>query len=212
MQFANGSGSDPNTAANLINQGFGNIRFTNPLNFDQRHQIQAAVDYRFGGKVSGRPYTGPKIREIDILADAGASLVVQAGSGKPYNKRDIRNDYLIGSINGSRMPWSNTINIRFDKDMKFQIGGKGDDGDKKDVYLNVYFDISNILNTANVRGVHSWTGNPDDDGYLHHADSQTAIENQYDEAAYRNYYAMYINYPWNYSRPRTILMGAMINF
>ncbi|MBU0763215.1 MAG: TonB-dependent receptor, partial [Bacteroidetes bacterium] len=170
------------------------------------------VDFRFGGNVSGRSYTGPNWFGKDILANTGANFTIQAGSGRPYSRRNINNDYLIGSINGSRMPWSKTINVRFDRDFLVKLKGKDEVNNKK-FYLNVYLDIFNILNTANVRGVSAYTGNPDDDGFLTAAKYQEAIAQQHDEAAYRNYYAMYnYNYPWNYSRPRTIQLGAIVSF
>lgn len=213
LQFANGTGSDPNTAINLIRQGLPNIRFTNPLDIDQRHRVQVVVDFRFGGDVSQRPYNGPKLFGRDILQNTGANFVVQAGSGKPYSKRDIYSNNLKGSVNGSRMPWSKSVNMRIDRDFILTLGNAEEEGSKgRELSLNVYLDILNVLNTKNIYGVYSKTGNPDDDGYLDAAKNQIAISQQVDEIAYRNYYWMQMNYPFMYSMPRTIQLGLSLSF
>jgi hypothetical protein len=69
-----------------------------------------------------------------------------------------------------------------------------------------------LMNTKNVIDVYSYTGNPDDDGFLNFADYQTEISTQNNEEAYRNYYAMYINTPYSYSLPRTIRLGVQFSF
>ena len=78
--------------------------------------------------------------------------------------------------------------------------------------MNVYLEVSNLLNTKNVINVHPYTGNPEDNGYLNYSDYQDAIATQNDEEAYRNYYAMFYNYPSNYSLPRQIRLGVQFNF
>jgi len=76
----------------------------------------------------------------------------------------------------------------------------------------VYLDISNLLNSKNVLNVYNYTGNPDDDGVLNFSELQTQINTQNDVEAYRNYYAMIINSPYNYSLPRTIRLGVQFSF
>ncbi|MDP4268100.1 MAG: TonB-dependent receptor, partial [Bacteroidota bacterium] len=56
MQFADGTGSNAASAASLIATGQPNLRTTNPLNYDRRHNISIVVDYRFDG---GKDYNGP---------------------------------------------------------------------------------------------------------------------------------------------------------
>jgi hypothetical protein len=103
--------------------------------------------------------------------------------------------------------------MRLDRDIKVKLADKKDEGSKEKYgYINVYLEVSNLLNAKNVIGVYEYTGNPDDDGFLNFADYQTAIGTQNDEEAYRNYYAMYINSPYNYSLPRTIRLGVQFTF
>lgn len=214
LQFANGTGSSFESGAAIIKSDKPNLRTTIPLDFDQRNNFAITVDYRYGGKVSGTPYNGPKIGGKSIFANTGVNFVVNAGSGSPYTKRNRPNaGTVVGSLNGSRKPWRTSINMRLDRDIKVKLADKKDEGSKEKYgYINVYLEVSNLLNAKNVIGVYEYTGNPDDDGFLNFADYQTAIGTQNDEEAYRNYYAMYINSPYNYSLPRTIRLGVQFTF
>ena len=92
--------------------------------------------------------------------------------------------------------------------MKF---GKGDDK-KKSANLNVYLLVNNVLNTRNIVNVYRATGNPDDDGYLNAAQYQAGIQSQNDEASFRYLYALKADNPYNYGMPRTIRIGAKLDF
>ena len=72
--------------------------------------------------------------------------------------------------------------------------------------------FTNIFNTKNVTGVWRATGNPDDDGYLAAPEYQANINEQTDPAAYRDLYASKVDNPNNYARPRTIRLGARLDF
>ena len=72
LQFADGTGSDPNAAARLIATDQPNLRTIYPYNYDQRHQIIVASDYRYG---SGKNYNGPRIAGKEIFKNTGANLV-----------------------------------------------------------------------------------------------------------------------------------------
>lgn len=205
LQFANGTGSNAETSKALIQTGQPNLRTTIPLDFDQRHAITGNIDYRFA---SGPAYNGPKWFGTDFLQNTGANFTINYGTGSPYSKRDINTNYLVGSLNGSRKPSRFTINARFDKDIAIKYGNEKN----KTAALNIYLEINNLLNNKAVLNVYSTTGNPDDDGYLTAAKNQALINAQHDPDAYRNYYAMYINYPYNYSFARTIRLGLMFSF
>ncbi len=214
LQFANGTGSSFESGAAIVKSDKPNLRTTIPLDFDQRHNMAITVDYRYGGKVSGTPYNGPKIGGKSILANTGINFVINSGSGSPYTKRNKPSSgTVVGSLNGSRKPWRTSINMRADRDIKIQLADKKEDGTKEKYgYLNVYLEISNLMNSKNVLNVYSYTGNPGDDGFLNFADYQTQIATQNDVESYRNYYAMYINSPYNYTLPRTIKLGVQFNF
>jgi len=208
LQFAKGTGSDINTAYNLIVKGFPNLRTIYPLNFDSRHQISVVVDYRFS---EGKDYNGPKIAGKDILANAGVNITFMAGSGTPYSTREMGTGYLIGKLNGNNLPWTSTVGLRVDKDFGIKIGTDSEGKDKKGI-LNVYLDVSNLLNTLNINSVYSQTGNPDDNGYLTYGPNQTAISQMPSPRAYREVYSILINHPGNYRLPRTARIGVLFSF
>ena len=79
-------------------------------------------------------------------------------------------------------------------------------------FLNVYVRVTNLLNQFNILNVYRATGNWDDDGYLAAASSQSSIQNQIDEQAFRDYYSMKIQNPYNISSPRTIRLGVKFDF
>lgn len=214
LQFANGTGSSFESGAAIVMSNKPNLRTTLPLDFDQRHNMAITVDYRYGGKVSGTAYSGPKIGGKSILANTGINLVINSGSGSPYTKRSKpSNGVVIGSLNGSRKPWRTSISMRADRDIRVKLAEKKEDGTKEKYgYLNVYLEISNLLNSQNTINVYSYTGNANDDGFLNYADYQTQISTQNSVESYRNYYAMYINSPYNYSLPRTIKLGVQFSF
>lgn len=227
LQFADGTGSSIETGVNLVNAGFDNLRVIQPLDFDQRHNIVLSLDYRFA---SGKNYNGPKTitkggKTINWLQNFGANAIIRAGSGNPYSRQSnaqstatnntftTGNGFMEGSINGSNRPWQFRIDARIDKDVtikwtKAKEGGKP----AKTSNLNIYVDIQNLLNTQNILGVYRKTGNPADDGYLNAAEFQPTISTQTDEQSFRDLYAVKVNYPYNYSRPRRVRIGLMLNF
>lgn len=221
LQFAEGTGSSPNTAAALVNAGLPNLRTIFPLNWDRRHAFNIVLDYRFG---EGKNYNGPtstkpikgtdQVKTTQWLKNTGLNLTLSGGSGTPYTKSEnIIGVYaggggyvLDGTINGSRLPWQFRIDGRLDRDI--------DISKKKDskTYLNVYLQVLNLLNTKNIISVYPATGSPDDDGYLTAPEWQSNIEASIDPQAYRDLYALRMNSPFNFSTPRQIRLGVIFNF
>ena len=222
LQFAEGSGSNANSGANLSGSDQPNLRITLPLDYDQRHNIVLNFDYRFG---EGRDYKGPQfnrkkkdaVQTVQLLQNVGANLIFRIGSGTPYT-RDIAaspiggRSQINGSINGSNMPWQFRTDFRLDKNIAL-TWGKKDSDNKKTANLNIYLQVLNLLNTRNVLGVYNYTGNPDDDGYLTSAQGQLYMNNNPSTAAsFADQYSIYINNPNNYARPRTIRIGVLLDF
>ncbi len=215
LQFANGTGSDPETSSALIRSGQPNLRNLIPLDADQRHAVQMNIDFRYG---EGTEYNGPVINGIQILKNAGFNITMNGGSGTPYSRSSKISpltsvvNSLQGSLNGSRLPWSFRMDGRLDKDFTLAVG-KDAKGNKKEYFLNVYLQVLNILNTQNIMGVYAATGNPDDDGYLAAAEYQSQINAQLpSSASYIDMYSIRVNSPYNYSSPRMIRVGVGINF
>jgi len=221
LQFADGTGSGATEAQNLVSNGQPNLRTTVPMDFDQRHSIVCNVDYRFG---SGSNYNGPIFttkggKEVKWLDNVGANMVIRAGSGTPYTRQSNitpeaqfgvqKRQVLDGSVNGSRLPWQVRMDLRIDKNVDLSWGS-GDN--KKMANLNIYLQVLNVLNTKNVLSVYRYTGNADDDGYLYAAETQNSIAGQNSEQSFRDLYTIKINNPSNYSIPRRIRLGVMLDF
>ena len=215
LQFADGTGSNATTAQGLINAGLPNLRNIFPYDFDQRHAFNVTFDYRYG---EGENYNGPVIGNTRILENTGLNIFTNINSGSPYSAQTFITDEgignlnagLSGTLNGSRLPWTYRLDIQLDKTFNIEFGS--DENKKKMTFLNVYVRVTNLFNQFNILGVYRATGNWDDDGYLAAAASQTSIQNQIDEQAFRDYYAMKVQNPFNISVPRTIRLGVKFDF
>ncbi|HHW58611.1 MAG: TonB-dependent receptor [Bacteroidales bacterium] len=228
LQFAEGTGSSATSGYNLISTGQPNLRTIYPLDYDQRHAFSVVFDFRYG---SGKNYNGPvikrkkeengeiKVKETRVLENFGINVQFLGGSGTPYSRSSNvvsallgGGQYiLLGSINGSRMPWSFTVNLRIDKEFYINVGKKSENSNKK-MYLDVYLEVLNLLNTKNIIAVYRATGNPDDDGYLSAPEYQAGIQAQLDEQAFRDLYRIAVDSPYNYSLPRRLRLGVQIGF
>ncbi|CAG0986259.1 MAG: TonB-dependent receptor plug domain-containing protein [Bacteroidetes bacterium] len=218
LQFADGTGSDATTSLNLVNSGQPNLRTIFPLSFDQRHAFTGVLDYRFAG---GKNYNGPVIGGKEIFADAGANFSFRMGSGTPYTKQSNiipyglysqGNTQTVGSLNGSRLPWIYTVDLKVDKNLDLQLGKAKEGEEVKMAALNVYIQVLNLLNTKNVLSVYPTTGNPDDDSYLNDPRYEPFISSQNDEQSFRDLYSLKLQNPGYFSLPRRVRLGVVLNF
>ncbi|MBM3449124.1 MAG: hypothetical protein FJX90_08470 [Bacteroidetes bacterium] len=214
LQFADGTGSTTQTQLALIAAGLPNLRTVSPFNYDQRHRIVMTVDYRFG---EGKEYNGPVWFGKQIFASTGANFIANLGSGTPYTAQVLPTPITgelspttAGGINSARLPWQFTVDLNLDKNIPLTFGKEGDK--KKAANLNVYLWVNNLLNTRNIISVYRFTGTPDDDGYLAAAQFQNFINAQNSPEAFRNYYSMYVNNPYNLGSPRQIRLGVRFDF
>ena len=213
LQFADGTGSSATSGASLVNTGQPNLRTTIPLSYDQRHAISASVDYHYG---AGKDYDGPVWFGAKVFENAGANIMLSAGSGTPYSRQSNItqeaasgiNDRstLEGSINGSRLPWQFRMNAKVNKEFEIKWS------DKKSSHLNVYVQVQNLLNARNIISVYRATGNPEDDGYLTSSAAQNAIDAKNDADAFRYLYSLAVNNPSHYSLPRMWRAGISLQF
>lgn len=185
----------------------GNIRTLFPLNFDERHRIVTSIDYRYG---AGKRYTGPQWFGKDVFADAGLNLQAIAVSGRPYSARfeptELGGIGTQGQLNGSRLPWNFTLNLRIDKN--FKVG--------KNLDMNAYLRVSNVLDRRNTIQVYSASGQAATDGFLN---STRGLQQRASiEGSLREYSAYVASYQWRvlnpnfFSLPRRIFLGASVNF
>jgi hypothetical protein len=220
LQFAEGSGSNANSGANLAQSGQPNLRVLQALDFDQRHSFILNYDYRFGAK---KDYKGPtfktkKGKTVQWLEDVGFNMAFYVGSGTPYTRWSTPTalngngrSSITGQINGSYKPWNFRANLRIDKNIPLTFG-KEDSDNRRTGNLNVYLQVLNVLNRKNVLGVFNFTGQPDDDGYLTSAQAQSALAITNSAAAFTDMYMIRMNNPGNYSLPRQIRIGLLFEF
>ncbi len=209
LQFADGTGSDANDRRGITNRGL--IRTLFPLSFDERHRIVSTIDYRFA---SGSRYNGPTAFGKDILSEFGVNLQAIAVSGRPYTVKgqaDILDaNGTVGQINGARLPWNFSLNLRVDKN--FRLTGPEA---KNKLGLNVYLRVQNLLDTRNITRVYPLTGSPDDDGFLNSEQGQQRLA---EVSSTGNLQSFIDAYQWRvlnpnfFSLPRRIYLGAIFEF
>jgi outer membrane receptor protein involved in Fe transport len=165
LSDARGTGSSPNSGSGIVEQGIGRqINFINPLAFNQTHNGTVLLDYRwpvneggpilsgFGGNIlftfnSGHPYT-----QIKGLSSIGQASAWNVGV---YPTTDPRYSYPIEAINSSTTPF--VLNVDLNLSKLIQIGK---------LNLEVFVNVTNLLNTKQIFNVYPTTGNPGDDGWL----------------------------------------------
>ena len=214
LQFADGTGSGASDGINLAASGQPNLRTIFPYSYDQRHTLSVITDYRFG---EGVRYNGPLGKNgAQIFKNTGINLLATAGSGRPYSRRALAtptgttggSSPLEGTKNGSRLPWRYKLDLKIDRNIMIETGKQK----KRQLYVNVYFWVQNLLNTQNIVGVYAYTGSPEDDGYLSAQQFQQQISNQTNEESFRYLYQMKVDNPYNFGAPRTMRIGASLNF
>ncbi|MFO0434604.1 MAG: hypothetical protein ACK5ZT_05100, partial [Sphingobacteriaceae bacterium] len=118
---------------------------------------------------------------------------------------------IVGSVNGSRLPWTFRSNARIDKNVPL-TWGKKDSENKNQANLNIYLQILNVFNNRNVLGVYQFTGNPDDDGYLASSQAQAALATANSPQAFRDLYTIRMANPGFFNKPRQIRVGLLLEF
>jgi len=210
LQFADGTGSDADSQAGLSANG--NLRTLYPFDYDERHRLNLTVDYRYA---SGSRYNGPKVRGKNIFANAGINVNGTAVSGRPYTKtleaEVLRGQGRTGALNGARLPWNYWLNLKIDKQFSLTKPEA-----RRQLGLNVYFRIQNVLDRQNIISVYTATGSAEDDGYLVTTQGVDAIREITSTGS--NLQAYLDAYQWRrvnpnfYSLPRRMYVGAALNF
>lgn len=208
LQFSEGTGSNPTSSAGVAAQ---ELKYVFALDFDQRHTFYTNLDYRFQ---SGDKYFGPKIGQMELLANMGFSISINANSGRPYTRKQIaggigssfQDRITEGSINGARMPWNFRVGIKIDRNF---IIGKNT---KNPLTANIFLRISNLLNTKNVLRVYAVTGSPTDDGFLTSENGPGPGFAASQPDSYQLLYGLRNNNPYNIARPRRIFLGLNVYF
>ena len=224
LQFAKGTGSDPNSTLSMLRSGSPNLRTLTALDNDQRHNLSMVVTYGFGhgeGPVTQRQTKKGKVKETKWLQNAGITLEVVAGSGMPYTRSSVAYSQVLsglgtrvveGGINGSHMPWVLDGNLTIRKG--FVVGLKKDAGGtiSKSGRLMFALAIHNIIGYKNERFVYSYTGSRLDDGFLTSKDYQQYINERENVASFIDYYTIRMEGLNPYGSPRTFELQVSFAF
>lgn len=172
-----------------------------PTTFDRTHFGNINLDYRYAEN------DGPVLFDTKILERAGANFLFSFSSGIRYTKNEVSGVFFptnaprpFENINASTAPWNFQLDLRVNKVVSLM----------KNVDLDVYVWVINLLNTKNITNVYSATGLPDNDGYLNTVAGQTYLDVYGSQAA--NLYNYLIDVPGNYGTPRVIRLGARLTF
>ena len=211
LQFADGSGSDANSSSGINTRG--PIRNLIPLSFDERHRLTAIIDYRYG---AGKAYDGPKIGNINILEDFGINMTTFLVSGQPYTRNSDPASFggsgYAGSINGARLPWNFTADLNIQKRFPITISSESN----KKMWFNAYFRVQNLFNTLNIVNVYKFSNDADNDGYLQSSFGQDRIKGVQDTGrdvdAFLDAYGWRLLAPGNYTLPRRMYLGVILDF
>lgn len=225
LQFAEGTGSNTTSQSSLLATGQPNLRTVFPLNTDSRHLLNVTLDFRFEPDNKGGN-RGPKIGNKYPFENAGINLLFRTRSGEPYTRAalatplvggDFQSTPIIGTVNGSRLPWQYELSTRINKQFIIKRKSKKDsEGNvvksKAPFGLDVYTYITNLLNTRNTLAVYGYTGVGDDDGFLNSPQGQQSLSNFQFQQSYRDLYTMRLASPGNFNNPRRIYIGFTFDF
>lgn len=213
LQFADGSGSGPNSGANIARSGQPNLRYILPLDYDARHRLVLSVDYRYG---EGASYNGPVLWDKNILENFGVNFVINGASGTPYTRRvqayaltaGAASVPLVGQVNGSRLPWQVRVDMTVNKVWNYSYG----DESKKHGTIEVYLQALNLLDALNVLTVYPYTGSAEDDGYLASPQGQASLAFQTNAQSYADLYNVSMQNSGFYTLPRRLRLGIRVGF
>lgn len=201
LSFADGTGSSSTTTGtiNWIDETVPN--FISPLSFDQRHKMNASIDYSLG---KGE---GPMVGGTHILQNFGVNVLFTAGSGFPYTAASnvgpltaSRAPVPSGAINEDRMPSSNRIDLKLNR--RFDVKG--------DASVTAFLWVENLLDSDNVQNVWRTTGLPGDDGYIATQEGQADL--LANPEVWETLYRRRTELPGNYGIPRQIRLGLRLDF
>jgi hypothetical protein len=165
----------------------------------------------------GSQYNGPVLFGKDVFSNTGLSLQAIASSGHPYTHEQKPQIYgsqgVGGAINGARLPWLFTVDMKIDKSFRLLPEGK-----PNQLYANVYIRVENLFDTRNVIGVYKASGSAYDDGFLATADGQATLQNLINSGREEDLDNYNLAYQWGllnpdfFTIPRRIYLGASLQF
>jgi len=198
LQWANGTGSDPNTQYQIAWQNpEERPTFVAPLDYDQRHTATLNLDFRTLSD------DGPEIYGMHPVGNMGLNAWFTYGSGFAYTPEIpvglfSNSNYPAAGINSAYWAPSSSFNFRLDK--KINAGP---------VVLTPYVWVINAFNSEIIEDVYNSTGLPGEDGYFSTREGKVweAVD-----ATRAEWYKARVADPENWGEPRQIRLGLRIDY
>jgi outer membrane receptor protein involved in Fe transport len=208
LTYANGTGSFNTEQRNVAWVRAEPPKASAPLDYDQRHKINAVFDVRLA---KGQ---GPRLGNTYILENFGVNILASAGSGLPYTPASVYDEASRGSLsptpkdtrNSRYMPWSMTIDLKAEKTLKIH-----------QFEVTPYLWIKNLLDRDNVINVWEGTGKANTTGFLETETGRVLVEQLAEPTdnsglSYQEKYELAQQVPTNYAPPRQIMFGVRVAF
>lgn len=217
LQFAEGTGSNSQSSAALVQVGLPTLRSVFPMDFDTRHTLKGTVDYHYR---AGKDYNGPIVNGKKILEEAGINFIFNYSSGRPYTQTlraisevqsgVVSRSQVKGTINGANLPPQFYVDMNIDKYFTFKKEAL--DGKTTTYRLRVFLWVQNLLNAANVLGVYQYTGSAYDDGFLASPQSQEQKRVATNAQSFVDLYNTRVVNPNLFALPRLTRLGVALYF
>jgi hypothetical protein len=217
LQFAEGTGSNSQSSAALVQVGLPSLRSVFPMDFDTRHTLKGSIDYHYR---TGKDYNGPIVNGKKILEEAGINFIFNYVSGRPYTQTItpisevqsgvVSRTQVKGTINGANLPPQFYLDMNIDKYFTFKKEAL--DGKTTTYRLRVFLWIQNLLNAANVLGVYQYTGSAYDDGFLASPQSQEQKRVATNAQSFVDLYNTRVINPNLFALPRLTRLGVALYF
>ena len=204
LQFADGTGSNVNSAQALIAANQPNLRSLFPLAYDVRHKININMSldlYEFGDIICS-----------PLMKNTSLNIFFNTQSGSPYtaylnaiseaqNLGNASRSQVKGNPFGSRLPWNTNLDLSFLK--KFHY---------REQLFEFQFNVLNLFNNLNIFNVYSYSASATDDGYLSSPQGVQQIQNQVDATSFAYLYNLKQRNPNHFGQPRTMSITLRANF
>ncbi len=207
FSYATGTGSYSTTQQNIAWTASYVPKQTAPLDYDQRHNLVANLDYRTG---KGE---GPRVGDAFPFENFGLNVLAQLSSGTPYSPSKVYNEVTLAAVtpepsaqrNSSYGPFSLFIDLKAER--SFKVGA---------YKISPYVMVKNLLNRDNASTVYESTGRANTTGWLNTSEGQDFVANTSTPDGTgltgEEKYNIKENNPQNYANPRMILFGIRMAF
>lgn len=217
LQFADGTGSNANQTASLIQAGVPNQRSIFPLDYDTRHTLKGTFDFHYK---EGKEYDGPVVGGKKIFENAGINMIFNLTSGRPYTQTtnpipEVQSGVqtraqVKGSVNGANIPSQFFTDLNIDK--YFTITSTNLENKTTVFRLRVFLWVQNVFNNINVLSVYRYTGSAYDDGFITSTQAQTQLNAATSAQSLVDLYNIRVVDPGNFALPRLTRLGVSLYF